>query len=490
MQLVDGFPNYQLAAIALAIALLGYVYRVLHSPLAGVPGPWYTKWTTAVVKYKFLTGGRPRWVHALHEKYGPIVRISPEEVSVADPSATQQMYSVKGEYHKSRFYSDLLPGSETVFSTRDVHSHRRQRRLLASEMSESGLMIYKPVVEYNVRLTIQRMAEEMAERGNTNVYRWCMYMATDIIGELSFGSSFRMLEIKKENQYVKDLMYIGPTGGIRATFPFLMKVNAYIPLPVLSAGMKIRDRLRDYATQSLMRHYQQVAAEGDDAKPSLLSKLYRARENEADTLTFTELRENAMSYIVAGSDTTTNTLTYLLWMVCKRPDIKEKLLAELQTLPEDFEETDLRGLPYLDMIIMETLRMYSAVPTGLPRVVPPGGATLLGHYIPGGYVVSAQAYSMHRNPAVYVDPLRYEPERWAKPTKAMKDSFVAFGGGSRVCLGLHLAKMELRLATALFFSRFPNAKVSQHEGFTDDDMEAEMYFLIAPKDHRCLIELY
>ncbi|KAI4859602.1 putative cytochrome P450 [Hypoxylon rubiginosum] len=490
MQLVNGVQNYELVAIAIGVTLLGYVYSVLSSPLAKLPGPWYTKWTETVLKYNVVKGRRPKWVQALHEKYGPIVRISPLEVSVAEPSATQQIYAVKGEFLKSPWYNYFIPGLQNVFSTTDVNYHRRHRRLLASEISESGLVAHRPAVESKVRLTIERMAEEMEERGVADVYRWCLYMATDVIGELSFGSSFRMLETKEENQYIRDLKSIGFAGGLRSTFPFLMKINRFIPLPVLKAGMEIRDRIREYATESLKRHYRQVEEEGDSAKPTLLSKLYRASENDTDTLDFVELREDAMSYIAAGSDTTTNTLTYLLWIVCKRPEIKKKLLAELQTLPSDFSEQDVRGLAYLDLVIQETLRLYAAAPSGLPRVVPPGGATLAGRFIPGGYTVSAQAYSMHRNPSVYADPLKFDPERWIKPTRAMKDSFVPFGGGSRVCLGLHLARMELRLATARFFTRFPDAKVSRREGFTDEDMEPDMYFLMAPRKKRCLIELH
>ncbi|KAI1396672.1 putative cytochrome P450 [Hypoxylon fuscum] len=487
MEFFDGFTRSQLLATAISVALLGYVYSVLSSPLAKLPGPWYTKWTETVVKYNVIKGRRPKWVHSLHERYGPIVRISPREVSVQDPSATQQMYAVKGEFLKSPWYKDLIPGLDNVFSTIDVNYHRRHRRLLASAMSETGLVAHKATVEAKVRMTIERIAEEMEERG-ADVFRWFLYMATDVIGELSFGSSFRMLETKEENQYIRDLKSIGFAGGLRATFPFLMKVNRFVPLPVLSLGMLIRDRIREYATESLKRHYKSVEEQGDDAKPTLLSKLYRASENNDDTLDFVELREDAMAYIAAGSDTTTNTMTYLAWAVCKHPDIKEKLLAELRALPDGFGVDDLKGLPYLENVIQETLRLYTATPSGLPRIVPREGATFGGHFIPGGYTVSAQAYSMHRNTSVYTDPLKFDPSRWENPTKAMKDAFVPFGGGSRVCLGMHLAKMELRLATARFFTRFPNSKVSQLEGFTDDDMDPEMFFLMSPKKHRCLID--
>ncbi|KAI2610810.1 putative cytochrome P450 [Hypoxylon fragiforme] len=462
MESVRDFENYQLLAAGIGVAILGY---------------------------NVITGNRPRWVHSLHEKYGPIVRITPKEVSVQDPDATDRIYAIKGEFLKASWYKQFIPNVQNVFSTTDVDYHRRHRRLLASEISESGLAPHRATVDSKIRLAIERMAEEMEERGATDVFRWFLYMATDIIGELSFGSSFRMLETKEENQYIRDLKAIGIAGGIRVTFPLLMQINNYIPIPVLSLGMRIRERLCEYASQSLQRHYDEVLEQGSDAKPTLLSKLYRASENDPDTLPFAELREDAMSYIAAGSDTTTNTMTYLVWTVCRRPDVKAKLVAELRALPPDFSDHEhLRHLPYLDHVITETLRLYSAAPSGLPRVVPQGGAVLAGRFVPGGYTVSAQAYSMHRNPRVYPAPLEFKPERWEKPTRAMKAAFVPFGGGSRICIGLHLAKMELRLATARFFTRFPNSEVSRLEGFTDDDMQEKMFFLTAPKGQRCLID--
>ncbi|KAI0131094.1 putative cytochrome P450 [Daldinia grandis] len=490
MEVLGSLERGQLLLIAVGVAILGYTYTILSSPLAGLPGPWYTLWTETILKYKVVTGQRPQWVHSLHEKYGTVVRISPKEASIQDPNAVQQIYQIKGEFLKSPFYNAFLPGIKNVFSTTDVNYHRRHRKLLASEMSESGLALHRPTVETKVRMTIEGMAEEMEKRGATDVFRWALYMATDVIGELSFGSSFHMLETREETQYIRDLKSIGFAGGLRSTFPFLMKVTKYVPLPVLSMGMQIQDRMRVYATQSLGRHYNLVEEQGRNAKHTLLSKLYRASENDEDTLPFEELREDAMAYIAAGSDTTTNTLTYLIWTLCKRPDIKAKLLEELNTLPDGFTDLDLKKLPYLDHVVQETLRLYSAAPSGLPRVVPQGGAALAGHFIPGGYTVSAQAYSMHRNPAVYWEPLKFDPSRWENPTREMKDAFVPFGGGSRICIGLHLAKMELRLATARFFTRFPNATVSDLEGFTDEDMTPTMFFLMGPKSQRCLINAH
>ena len=140
-----------------------------------------------------------------------------------------------------------------------------------------------------------------------------------------------------------------------------------------------------------------------------------------------------MAYIVAGSDTTATTLTYLVWAVCRHPEVKATLFKELETLPadEDFTDRELKQLPYLNQVIDEALRLYPAVAAGLPRSVPPGGATLAGHRIEGGVTVSSQSYTLHRNPEAFPQPEVFNPSRWETPTKAMKDAFFAFGGGSR-----------------------------------------------------------
>ncbi|KAM0814770.1 putative Cytochrome protein [Seiridium cardinale] len=489
--MIDSSTSHLYISIAaLCVAIAGWIYTLLSSPMATLPGPYFTTFTDIPLKWTMVKGRKPLWVDDLHRRYGPIVRISPYEASVQDTAAVRQIYQVKGEFLKADFYDKLASGIVNVFSTRDVDIHKHQRRLLSGEMAESGLVKHLPVIETKVRMAIERMREEMQQRKTTDVFHWFLSMATDVIGELSFGESFKMLETGEKNQYMRDLKGVAAAGGIRVTFPFLIKVARYITIPVISNAYENRQRTLEYAEQSLQRHQRIVQEQGDDAKPTLLSKLYNKAGEGDDALTSTELRDTATSYIVAGSDTTANTLTYIIWMVCKHPEIKAKLLRELGTLPDGFEYADVKNLSYLNQVVEETLRMYPAAPAGLPRTVPPGGATLAGHYIPAGYTVSAQAWTMHRHPEVFPDPLKYEPSRWENPTQAMKDTFVPFGGGSRVCLGLHLARMELRLATARFFSTFPNAKASSREGFKDEDMNPDMFFLLTPNKHRCLIEAY
>lgn len=162
---------------------------------------------------------------------------------------------------------------------------------------------------------------------------------------------------------------------------------------------------------------------------SLFAKLFKAEAEE--TLPRHEIQANAQSYIIAGSDTVSNSLTYLVWAVCAHPEVQKKLVIELRTLPENFKEADLRDLKYLNQVIEESMRLYGAAQSGLPRSVPPSGATLAGRWIPGGTTVSVQAHSMHREPSVFPDPEEFDPSRWEAPTKEMKLAMMQFSWGAR-----------------------------------------------------------
>lgn len=125
---------------------------------------------------------------------------------------------------------------------------------------------------------------------------------------------------------------------------------------------------------------------------------------EKSSLDDLDVRTESTSLIFAGSGTTANTLTYLMWNVLKRPALQKALEDEVQSLCDDFTDTELEQLPLLNATIQETLRLYCAVPGSLPRVSPPGGATLGGYFVPEGVTCSTQAYTLHRDTKAYSDP--------------------------------------------------------------------------------------
>lgn len=262
-----------------------------------------------------------------------------------------------------------------------------------------------------VQLAMARIREEaLSPRGVADIYKWLFFMATDIIGELSFGDSFRMLEIGRKNQYIADLETVAKIGGIRATFPFTMSVAAVFPLSAFKEVVASTDRILDYAAQSVDRYKSHLALNPDQPKPTLFTNLYAASKvKEGECFSDREIRNDAQSFIVAGSDTTANTLVYLIWSVLKDKKIQERLVTELdieQVKEHGLSDEHLRGLPYMNQVINETLRLYPVVPSGLPRVVPEKGSTLVGHWLQGGATVTTQLYSLQRDSQIFTDPER------------------------------------------------------------------------------------
>lgn len=192
---------------------------------------------------------------------------------------------------------------------------------------------------------------------------------------------------------------------IRTTFPFLSRVSEYMPLPYFKQAAESGKRMSGYASESIDKYKRHVEEHSHKPKPTLFTKLINKGEKE-DGLTEAEIRLEAGGYIVAGSDTSAISLTYLVWAVCKDATIREKLVAEVATLPDDFTDKHVRTLAYTRRVIDETLRLYPAVPGALPREVPPEGAQLAGYSLPGGVTVATQVYSLHRNPEIFAEPER------------------------------------------------------------------------------------
>lgn len=126
---------------------------------------------------------------------GPVVRIAPDYIDFLNIDALNTIYTSKETYRKSDWYSKfavtVLP---SIFNTTNVDLHRRFRRLLAGPMAESSLKNVVPQITARVDMAIAAMQRDMNDSGVVDVYKWWLFMATDIIGELTFGESFQMLE--------------------------------------------------------------------------------------------------------------------------------------------------------------------------------------------------------------------------------------------------------------------------------------------------------
>lgn len=188
-------------------------------------------------------------------------------------------------------------------------------------------------------------------------------------------------------------------GGFKSELPLLAAMLQYVPIRAIQDFVKADDDVQRIAEET-MRRVRYSGLKGTN----MFSRLVSENEKEDATLTDYQVAFEAAGFIVAGSGTTAVTLTYVIWAVLSHRSIQEKLEAEVGMLSEAYTDENLKELPYLSAVIEETLRLYGAAPGALPRIVPKGGATLSGHYVPAGITVSTQAFSLHRDSRFYSQP--------------------------------------------------------------------------------------
>ncbi|KAB8202447.1 cytochrome P450 [Aspergillus parasiticus] len=176
----------------------------------------------------------------------------------------------------------------------------------------------------------------------------------------------------------------------------------------------------------------------------------------------------------AGSDTTALALTSTLVYLCRRPEKMVKLRQEVECLREtkvqDIQLATISQMPYLDGVIREASRLSSPLSTVLPREVPSTGCVIGGHFLPKGTIVGFHLDDINRNPKFFPEPNEFIPERWTgKEGKKLQRWFVPFSKGSRRCIGMDFAVVEMKLAVAAIISRFeiwldnPNVTLNSRE---------------------------
>jgi len=187
-------------------------------------------------------------------------------------------------------------------------------------------------------------------------------------------------------------------SGIQTELPFL-RYCKYLPIPSIQRLFTADEYLLEYGTRAISN------AKGQEGHTSnIFSTILDENEKDGSALSNKDVNLEAGNFIVAGSDTTAITLTYLIWAVLKQPRLQRDLEIEVQALAPDFADADLEALPLLNAVIEETLRLYGAAPASLPRMTPARGATISGYLIPGGTTVSTQAYTIHRDSTLFPNP--------------------------------------------------------------------------------------
>ncbi|PIL35051.1 cytochrome P450 [Ganoderma sinense ZZ0214-1] len=468
-----------LEAFSLLIASLA-IYRLWLAPLARLPGPSMCAISRLPLMYHEFNGNRRSFIHDLHMKYGPIVRVAPDEVSFATREAVKEIYTSGGSgYNKPPFYF-LFEHFDTgnMFSTLEKVEHADIKKQFAERYSK--LHVTKPGVAFAIQENVDAFVEKATERlgASVDIYDLLHCFALDgITGHLFYPSGLHSQTSPSDHKIMEELCY---QDGLRRAyfahyFPALWRVYSKLTGAAKGPG------------GSLVHAYVLNTTRTSPADPyTVLDKLRAVDARDASRPALLSASE-CMDHLVAGIDTTGDGLCFLMHHLSLPHPSSQRVQAKLHAELQEHGGAPLDDLPYLEAVVKEGLRMFGPVPMSLPRLVPAGGRVVDGVNLPGGTIVSCQAYTLHRlDEGVWADPEEFLPERWlASEGAAERDRlFFAFAAGGRGCIGKHLAMLEMKLLLRDVYSSYCTRIAPEMTASMEQD---DQTVSTRPKDQKCLI---
>ncbi|KAI1414777.1 putative toxin biosynthesis cytochrome P450 monooxygenase [Hypoxylon sp. FL1857] len=428
-----------------------WIYNICFHPLATFPGPFLHGASELPLRWHQVRGQEPFALARLHRRYGPVVRIAPNDISYTNAEAWPTIF---GHHDPDlEFY-----GALGLFSA-DGEDHFRQRRQLSPAFSERALREQEPLITHYIDRTMERLSEKAQARIPVDLSSWFNFVTFDIIGDLMFGHDvFECVEKSRYHPLISELL---------ARFEilvFALAIQCVAPwlATVLNFMMPRRIRERQRAQANTIKSMVDERLHTASSRPDFTTLILReGKRGEPSMIENGQIYPTSAQIVLAGSETVATALSGCLALLLRSPDVMGKLKHEIRTNFRSESEINSFTLPnqkYLLAVIHEAMRLYPPTPSFLRRYVPAGGCTIQGRFIPGGTAVGFTSFSAYRDESYFKDANDFVPERWlGTDSRYDNDNHSVvqhFGFGPMNCLGMNLARLELRMILARLLWKF------------------------------------
>lgn len=348
-------------------------------------------------------------------------------VVVSHPQAVKEIFTAPLEYFDSgkanRWFQPLLGNNSLLLL--DGFSHKRQRRLLMPPFHSDRLQTYGQLI---CDVTQRQLSQWQVNK--PFVIRPAIQAVTlDIILRIVFGSD-QEHQAHLLNERLNSLInsFLSPFPWQRSSFSYK------------------KQQIDEFIYTEIRQRRKQV----DPTRTDILALLLASQDEAGHLMTDEEIRDELMTLIMAGYETTTTAALWALYWTTKLPEVKEKLLKELSRLGSSPAPTEIAQLPYLSAVCSETLRIYSITGFAFDRIlkVP---LKVMGYEFEPGTTLSSCTYLTHQRADIYPNPKQFRPERFLERQFAPYE-YYPFGGGNRRCIGITFAQFEIKLVLATILS--------------------------------------
>lgn len=366
-------------------------------------------------------------------------------VYISNPKAIQQILTTdpeKFEIGPGNQVLKFLVGENSLILL-DGIKHQRQRRLMMPPFHGERMRAYGKLI---CDITAQVMSQ--LQIGKPFCVRSAMQeISLQVILSAVFGlnQGQRFDQLRELLSSLLDIIG-SPLTSSFLFFPSLQKdLGAWSPW---GQFLRRRQEIDQLLYAEIQQRREQTKPSGDD----ILSLLLSARDQAGQPMSDQELRDELLTLLFAGHETTASALAWALYWVDHLPSVHDQLLRELATLPVNADPTDIARLPYLSAVCQETLRIYPIAINPFPRTlkVP---MEMMGYQFEPGTTLLISIYLTHHREDIYPEPKKFKPERFLERQFSPYE-YLPFGGGNRLCIGLAFAQYEMKLALATILSGY------------------------------------
>ncbi|KAF7522113.1 hypothetical protein G7054_g12258 [Neopestalotiopsis clavispora] len=480
-----------LAGVLISLALV-VVYRLTLHPLASFPGPKLAAVTGLYETYYevFKDGGGRYWVEIeeMHRKYGPIVRINPWEVHIND-SEWNGVYKYSSKAAKPKWYYLRFFGMFPSTNSAESHALHQQRRApLNAYFASTNIQNFQSQAQGQIDKLCDRL--KAADGHVVSLSDAFRCLATDIATGFCFGKPFGHLDEPtfdhEFNQTVRTV--VRASMWSRHSFGLFIPLMHSIPEsfsikmnPSFRRVKWMKEMMAGCVHRSMHKPEPAPGQQVDMVQTVLQSPL------PAEEKTFLRLLSETRSVIMAGTETTASVLVCITASLLKDPNMVAQLKQELTDaelihgFPLPYNK--LKELPFLTGVVNEGLRLANSTPSRLPRVCDSQDLKYGEWIIPRGTSISTTCQDVHNDPKIFEQPYNFLPGRWDTQEKrrALNKYLMPWGRGTRLCLGMELATMDLFCTVARIFSPSVGFDMTM-SNTTDEDWKAyHEWFACFPK---------
>ncbi|KAF4620123.1 hypothetical protein G7Y89_g14699 [Cudoniella acicularis] len=441
-------------------------YRLFLHPLAKFPGPKLAAITRYYeAYYDIVQNGQYIFkIEELHKKYGPIIRISPYELHIMDSAYYEKLYRQEGRWEKYSWAYDAFGVKDSIISTGNHELHKARRQPLNAFFSKAKVANQQDLIRRNLRKLCDRLSKVSGSKRPINLGAALSAFTRDVSTEFIIGKSYNDLDHEDFNIALTNMTTTGFGHIWRMTKHITWFGPAMKAIPIDWAMKMANDDTKAFLSMLKASHHtKELMAAATSPNPDEKTQRTIVHEIMDSGLppsdkSFERVSGDLATVTSAGFETTSSALRLIFYHVFSKPEILQRLRAELATVrsSDGFEWRTLEQLPYLTSILMEGLRMSPGVVSRLARIAPDRDIIYKEGSIPAGTPVGMSILTLHMDETLYPDPRCFDPDRWMdlEVRKKADKVFAPFSKGTRMCIGMYLAWAEMYLVLATLVQQF------------------------------------